>query len=319
MAQIVGILLPLPFDEPFDYQTEVELKIGQLVEVPFGAQKQIGMVYRLSGSSDIEASKIKKISKVFDFPPLSAKLIKFIEWVAKYNLAKLGMVLKMVISVRAVFEDSPMTVLDKLSGKTLAEAKLKNSDARWRVMDLLTHAPYTRQEISKGANVGQGVIKNLIDSGVLEPIYVENKREFLEPSGDYSKVILNSEQQTAADVLCRKVGAGFSVTLLDGVTGLVFLWDLLPARQQGIEVFLYGVRVQFVQLHSSKIRFDVEAYIVLINFDRARLYALQIGFCPDVQPFTQRHFARLNVCLAINGGHGLGQFLPYFLLRFGVD
>ena len=219
MAQIVGILLPLPFDEPFDYQTDAELKIGQLVEVPFGAQKQIGMVYRLSGSSDIETSKIKKITKVFDFPPLSAKLIKFIEWVAKYNLAKLGMVLKMVISVRAVFEASPMTVLYKLSGKTLAEAKLKNSDARWRVMDLLTHAPYTRQEISKGANVGQGVIKNLIDTGVLEPIYVENKREFLEPVGDYSKVVLNSEQQTAADVLCRKVGAGFSVTLLDGVTG----------------------------------------------------------------------------------------------------
>ena len=65
MAQIVGILLPLPFDEPFDYQTEVELKIGQLVEVPFGAQKQIGMVYRLSGLSDIEASKIKKISKMW--------------------------------------------------------------------------------------------------------------------------------------------------------------------------------------------------------------------------------------------------------------
>ena len=219
MAQIVGILLPLPFDEPFDYQTDDDLKIGQLVEVPFGPQKQIGMVYRLGASSNLDLAKIKKINRVFDFPPISSKLIKFIEWVAKYNLAKLGMVLKMVISVRAVFEPSVMTVLYKLSGKTLAEAKLKNSDSRWRVMDLLSHAPYTRQEIAKGANVGQSVIKTLIDAKVLEPIYVENKREFLEPVGDFAKVKLNAEQQNAADVLCRKVGSGFSVTLIDGVTG----------------------------------------------------------------------------------------------------
>ena len=219
MAQIVGILLPLPFDEPFDYQTDDDLKIGQLVEVPFGPQKQIGMVYRLGASSNLDLAKIKKINRVFDFPPISSKLIKFIEWVAKYNLAKLGMVLKMVISVRAVFEPSVMTVLYKLSGKTLAEAKLKNSDSRWRVMDLLSHAPYTRQEIAKGANVGQSVIKTLIDAKVLEPIYVENKREFLEPVGDFAKVKLNAEQQNAADVLCRKIGCGFSVTLIDGVTG----------------------------------------------------------------------------------------------------
>lgn len=219
MTQIVGILLPLPFDEPFDYQTDEDLKIGQLVEVSFGAQKQTGMVYKIGASSDLDVSKIKKISKVFDFPPLSASLIKFIEWVAEYNMAKLGMVLKMVISVRAVFEPSPLTTMYKLSGKTLAEAKLKNSDSRWRVMDLLKHAPYTRQEIARGANVGQSVIKNLIDAGVLEPIYFENKREFLDPIGDFSKVTLNAEQQSAADLLCRKVGSGFSVTLLDGVTG----------------------------------------------------------------------------------------------------
>ncbi len=219
MTRIVGVLLPLPFDEPFDYQTDEEVKIGQLVEVPFGAQKQIGVVYRLCASSNLEVAKIKKISKVFSFPPLSEKLINFMKWVADYNMAPLGMILKMIISVRAVFEPSPMTVLYKLSGKTLAEAKLKNSDARWHVMDLLKHAPYTRQEIAKGAGVGQSVIKTLIDANVLEPVYIENKREFLEPIGDYCKVNLNNEQQKAADLLCRKIGCGFSVTLLDGITG----------------------------------------------------------------------------------------------------
>ncbi|MBO6281525.1 MAG: primosomal protein N' [Alphaproteobacteria bacterium] len=219
MAETVGVLLTLPFDEPFDYQTERAVKIGEIVEVPFGRDKQIGVVWAHGGSSGLAPEKIKPVSKYFDFPPLSEKLIKFIQWVARYNMAPLGAVLKMVLSVRTVFEPSPMTVLYTLSGKTLAEAKLKNSDARWRVMDLLKHAPYTRQEIAAGAGVSQSVIKTMIDTQVLKPVYVENKAEFLEPVGDYVKVDLTDEQKNAADLLCRKVDNGFSVTLLDGITG----------------------------------------------------------------------------------------------------
>lgn len=216
---LVGILLPLPFNQPFTYKSAEPLQIGQLVEVPFGRDKQIGVVYELNPVCDLPEEKIKSIVKCFDFPPLSEKLLKFLGWVAKYNMAPLGLVFKMAVSVKAAFEPSPLTVLYKLSGKTLAEAKLKNSDARWHVMDLLKHAPYTRQEIAKGAGVGQSVIKTLIDSGVLEPVYVENKKEFLEPVGDYVKVNLTVEQQQAAEMLCQKVESGFSVTLLDGVTG----------------------------------------------------------------------------------------------------
>ena len=219
MEKIVGILPALPFDKPFDYKVDREVSRGQIVEIPFGKIKQIGIVYSLNASSDITEDKIKSVSKYFDFPPLKEDLISFIEWVAKYNMAPLGMVLKMVLSVRSVFEPSPMSVLYTLSGKTLAEAKLKNSDARWHVMDLLKHAPYTRQEIAASAGVSQSVIKTLIDAEVLKPIYIENKAEFLEPVGDYTEVDLTAEQQYAADILCQKVGSGFSVTLLDGVTG----------------------------------------------------------------------------------------------------
>lgn len=219
MDKVVGVLLTLPFNTPFDYKTDRDVQIGQIVEVPFGKDKQIGVVTALNGNSGLSDNKIKAISQYFDFPPLSEKMLRFIEWVAQYNMAPLGSVLKMVLSVRTVFEPSPMTVLYTLSGKTLAEAKLKNSDARWHVMDLLKHAPYTRQEIAQGAGVSQSVIKTLIDAGVLQPVYIENKAEFMEPVGDYTKVNLTEEQQRAADSLCQKVGNGFSVTLLDGITG----------------------------------------------------------------------------------------------------
>lgn len=242
MDKIVGVLLPLPFDKPFDYIADREVQIGQIVEVPFGNTKQVGIVYSTEPSSGLEKDKIKSIIKYFEFPPLDNKLLHFIEWVAGYNMAPLGMVLKMVLSVRSVFEPSPMTVLYSLSGKTLAEAKLKNSDARWRVMELLRHAPYTRQEIAFGAGVSQSVIKSLIDRGVLSPIYVENKMEFMEPVGDYVKVDLTEEQKEAADLLCQKVNTGFSVTLLDGITGSgkteVYFEAMAEALEAGRQVLI---------------------------------------------------------------------------------
>ena len=219
MTEIIGVLLPLPFNEPFDYKAEGKVELGSFVRVPFGREEQIGVVWKIGRSSDIEESKIKPIREVFNFPPLSAEMRKFITWVAQYNMAYLGLVLKMVIGPKALFDDNKTQTLYKLSGKTLAEAKLKNSDARWRVIELLKHYPYTRAEIAKGAGVGQAVIKSLIDGGVLEPIKVECKKDFARPDTAHQKVTLTAEQQHAADFLCRKVGCGFSVTLLDGVTG----------------------------------------------------------------------------------------------------
>lgn len=216
---IVGVLLPLPFNEPFDYKIDGDAVLGEIVRVPFGKENQVGVVWKLEKSSDLPESKIKSITERINFPPLSLEIRKFIGFVAKYNMAHLGMVLKMVLSVRGVFEDPKMNVLYELSGKTLAEAKLKNSDARWRVINFLKQMPFTRQEIAAGAGVGQTVIKAMIDAGVLCPVLVENKREFAKPIVDFQKVQLTSEQQLAADDLSRKIGHGFRVTLLNGVTG----------------------------------------------------------------------------------------------------
>lgn len=216
---IIGVLLPLPFNEPFDYKIEGEAVLGELVRVPFGREVHVGVVWKKGKSSNLDESKIKPIMERINFPPLSAELRKFIEFVSGYNMAFAGQVLKMVLSVRQVFDDPKMTVLYELSGKTLAEARLKNSDARWRVMDFLKFAPFNRQDIAAGAGVGQSVIKAMIDAGVLRPVLIEDKKEFEKPNAAYKKVNLTGEQKEAAVQLVGEIGSGFNVTLLDGVTG----------------------------------------------------------------------------------------------------
>lgn len=216
---IVGVLLPMPFNEPFDYQTDDKVVLGALVRVPFGREVLTGAVWKYGKSSNLDDKKIKKIIEVLPYPPLKSDLRKFVEFTAAYNMAFSGLVLKMVLSVKQVFDDPKMLKLYELSGKSLSEAKLKNSDARWRVMEFLKFAPFNRQEIAAGAGVTQPVIKTMIDAGVLREVLVEQKKEYGQPVCGFQKVNLTDEQQKAADELCMKVGNGFSVTLLNGVTG----------------------------------------------------------------------------------------------------
>ena len=239
---IVGVLLPLPFNEPFDYQVEGEVELGDMVRVSFGREVLVGVVWKIGKSCSLDNNKIKFILEKINFSPLSPELRQFITFVAQYNMAFLGLVLKMVLSVKGVFDDPKMTILYELSGKTLAEAKLKNSDARWRVMDFLKFAPFNRQDIAAGAGVSQSVIKTMIDAGILKPVLIENKREFGHEKATYQKVKLTPEQESAAAELVSKVGNGFRVTLLDGVTGSgkteVYFEAVARALELGLQVLI---------------------------------------------------------------------------------
>lgn len=216
---IFGVLLPLPFDEQFDYEFDGDLPIGSLVRVPWGKQEIVGVVWSKKQSSDCSPNKLKSIIKKYDFLPLNKEIIELVKFVSQYNMAPLGMVLKMVISVKQAFDDEPIEVFYELTGKTLAEAKLKNSDARWHVIDLLKHGAYTKAEICRGAGCSAGVVEALNKAGVIVGRQEIKKKQYNEPEPDFVRVKLTDEQQAAAENIVAKVGNGFSVTLIDGVTG----------------------------------------------------------------------------------------------------
>lgn len=239
---IVGVLLPLPFDEPFDYRCDEELQTGTFVRVPWGKTETVGVVWCRKDGSDCLPEKIKPIIKKYNFKPINKKLIEFIKFVSQYNMAPLGMVLKMVVSVKQAFEDEPSEAFYELSGKTLAEAKLKNSDARWHVIDLLKHGAYTKAEICRGAGCGASVVSGLAKAGVLRERKRVKKKNYSEPEPDFVSVKLTDEQQSAADDVVRKIGKGFSVTLIDGVTGSgkteVYFEAAAEALKQGKQVLI---------------------------------------------------------------------------------
>ena len=91
------ILLPNIFNHPFTYESEINLKLGEFVLVPFGKSKITGVVWDEFEKNDNKKFKIKSIQKKLDVAPLKKDTINFLNWFAEYNLIPKGMALKLVL------------------------------------------------------------------------------------------------------------------------------------------------------------------------------------------------------------------------------
>ena len=89
------VLLPKVFNFPFTYKSNSDCKIGDLVEVPFGLKKEIGVIWK-NKYSEPQNIKLKLIKRKTKFS-IDKKLIDFVEWFSLYNMVPIGLVLKMVI------------------------------------------------------------------------------------------------------------------------------------------------------------------------------------------------------------------------------
>ena len=92
------VLLPKVFNFSFTYNSNnIALKTGDLVEIPFGQNKEIGVIWKNKNTETKKNIKIKNISKKIENYSLDQKLVDFIEWFSVYNMVPLGLALKMVI------------------------------------------------------------------------------------------------------------------------------------------------------------------------------------------------------------------------------
>ena len=91
------VLLPKIFDFTFTYNSNnMSLKTGDLVEVPFGKNKEIGVVWK-NKEEELKNIKIKNITKKIEKYSINKSLVDYIEWFSTYNMVSPGLTLKMVI------------------------------------------------------------------------------------------------------------------------------------------------------------------------------------------------------------------------------
>ena len=92
----IPILLPNIFDYPFTYDSSnLDLKLGDYVIVPFGKTKMIGLVWNQFEKNSKKKFLIRKVIKKLNISSLNVNTIKFLSWFSEYNMVPKGMSLKL--------------------------------------------------------------------------------------------------------------------------------------------------------------------------------------------------------------------------------
>ena len=100
------ILLPNIFNYPFTYESNLDLKIGEYVSVPFGKNKLTGVVWDKLEENEQKKFKLKKVLKKLQVKPLKKTTINFLNWFSEYNIIPKGMALKLMLLSNNAIEDN---------------------------------------------------------------------------------------------------------------------------------------------------------------------------------------------------------------------
>ena len=221
---IVSVLVPVAVAAPYTYRAPVGCQAGDIVSVPLGTRDVAGVVWDDPPDQSVGHNRLKAINGTFDVPPLNAEIRRFVDWVADYTLTSRGMVLRMVLRApKALEPEAPVP------GVRLAGAPPERmTAARERVLAMLeetadgegAQSAWTKSGLAAAAGVSLGVVQGLVDVGTLETVMMPARPVALPPDPDYGAPELSAEQAAAAEHLRQAVAkGGYSVTLLDGVTG----------------------------------------------------------------------------------------------------
>ncbi len=215
----VDVLVPVALDHTYSYKVprELSLKPGDIVAVPLGAREAIGVVW----ADDVTIkpglhNRMKDVVLKLDYPPLKPELRKLVDWISDYTLSPRGMVLRMCLRMGDL---GPAR--EKVGVRLVGPAPKRMTSARGRVLQLLADGMVrAKSEAAHEAGVSAGVIDGLIDEGTLETFVLPPEPVARQPDPVHAVPELTDPQRAAADALRETVAkGGFSVTLVDGVTG----------------------------------------------------------------------------------------------------
>jgi primosomal protein N' (replication factor Y) (superfamily II helicase) len=216
--RIVDVLVPVALDQTYSYRVPegIDVAPGDFVSVPLGPRECTAVVWAEGSARPGLDNRLKDIVETLDLPPLRPELRRFIDWAAGYTLSPRGMVLRMALRMGDL-EPERERVGVRLAGS--APARL--TPARARVLAVLADGmTRAKGEAAREAGVSPGVVDGLIDEGTLETLVLPPAPVAEAPDVDHPGPDLTAAQRAAADALRSTIGqSGYSVTLIDGVTG----------------------------------------------------------------------------------------------------
>jgi primosomal protein N' (replication factor Y) (superfamily II helicase) len=218
--RVVDVLVPVALDRAYSYRVPetLSLSVGDIVSVPLGARDATAVVWadNLEPNPRLD-NRLKDVDEKLDLPPLRDELRGFVDWVANYTVSSRGMVLRMCLRMGEHLPPERERVGVRLAGPP----PQRKTAARERLLALLADGMVRgKAEAAREAGVSGGVVDGLVDEGTLETVVLPPAPAAEKPDPDFIITDFSSGQAAAAaELKTTATKSGYSVTLLDGVTG----------------------------------------------------------------------------------------------------
>ncbi len=235
MAKYANIIVDIShekLDKTFQYlipaEMREEVRVGVLVDIPFGNRSITGYVVELTDEAEFDVSRLKPIIGVKkDSVSIESQLIALAAWMRRNYGGTMNQALKTVIPIKqktkAIERKNLILLLDREEAfKTLALWEAKHYTAKARLLRaLMEEEALDYATVTQKLHVSAATIKSLEAQGILE---VEVSKEYrnpvnhLESKGYY--LTLNDNQQAVVDHVIEDMNNRLAKTyLLKGVTG----------------------------------------------------------------------------------------------------
>ncbi len=242
-GDIVKVLVPNVINRGYDYRLNENAEIGDFVRVTVMNRHYVGVIVG-RGDSGLDESKIKSVIEICRMGKMSESDIEWVYKMSDWTLMAPGAVLRLILNVPDAFDAPKVEQLYAFNFDTTA----KMTDARQSVADAFQsndNESMSVNDIINIAHVGSSVVKTMIKNNIL---IASDSREIVDSRFNFKYfdtgvVTLNTEQQSAADIIADAIRAdNFSVHLLDGITGSgktqVYFDSALRAYNSGKSVLL---------------------------------------------------------------------------------
>src|SRR5688572_1794427 len=163
MSRIASVLIPMPLPEAFDYAEPegMGLEPCDQVAVPLGPRLIRGVVVDMRDALGGNRP-LKPVAERLDDPRLPPGTVEFIQWAARYAVDAPGQPLAIALRGARAPKPRPMRVVVATGGEPA-----RPTAARTKVLEAAV-APMPAAELARAAGVSSGVVKGLVDEGVLE-------------------------------------------------------------------------------------------------------------------------------------------------------
>ncbi|RPI61903.1 MAG: hypothetical protein EHM48_04935, partial [Planctomycetaceae bacterium] len=228
-GRVVGVAVATNVWRTFDYLWPAGLgepSLGQRVRVPFGMgnRKTLGFVVDLKEHPQ-SVARLKSVTEVIDeASQFDDVLWKLGDWISKYYLTPLGMTLAAMIP-SAVGKHAPKEESVAFLAAEHHDWPAKLGLRQKNVLDELLEArkqgvePITLEQLLHHSGSNRGTIRSLVGRQLIRLETREVRLPELTDESAADPFELNEDQQAVLKKLDAKLGGGFSVSLLHGVTG----------------------------------------------------------------------------------------------------